>query len=93
MIFLVYLLMLFMLLQSPPQNFDESHLAACQHFISQGVPRVCRLVHEAVARCPLVINMSLSHRLSLESLEKLLWSVQTLLCEDSNTDPLHNIPR
>ncbi|KAF4526712.1 hypothetical protein B566_EDAN015682 [Ephemera danica] len=74
-------------------DLDESQLATCQSLITSGVPSICRVVASAVARCPLVTKANLGQHFTLEDIERMLWSVQTLLCEDPITDPLRNIPR
>ncbi|CAB3376380.1 Hypothetical predicted protein [Cloeon dipterum] len=68
---------------------EEAHLAPCQNFASAGVTLICKAVLAAVKNSDDVAALSLGQKVSLEKLEQVLWSVQTLLAEE---DPLQDLP-
>ncbi|XP_059485702.1 peroxisomal biogenesis factor 3 [Neocloeon triangulifer] len=70
-------------------SIGESHLQPCRHFASIGVAAVCSAVYDAVKKSEDVACLGLGHKLSLEKLEQVLWSVQNILAE---ADPLHDLP-
>ncbi|GBP79816.1 Peroxisomal biogenesis factor 3 [Eumeta japonica] len=60
---------------------QAKYLSLCHHFVSQGVGDLIRQIEKAVKR--VVGQVSLKKKITLQEVEQLFWSIQTILCTDS----------
>ncbi|KAG7309195.1 hypothetical protein JYU34_005122 [Plutella xylostella] len=72
------------LIDSPLQ---AKYLSLCHHFVSQGVEELVKQIERVVRR--VVEPVSLKKKITLQEVEQMFWSIQTILCTDSNeSDPV-----
>lgn len=68
-------------------NLQAQYLSLCHHFVANGVGDLIKQIEKAVKK--VVEPVPLKKKMSLQDVEQMFWSIQTILCSDSNTvDPV-----
>ncbi|XP_059051751.1 peroxisomal biogenesis factor 3 [Achroia grisella] len=68
-------------------DLQARYLSLCHHFVGQGVEDLVKQIEKAVKR--VVEPVSLKKKITLQEVEQLFWSIQTILCTDTaDGDPV-----
>lgn len=68
-------------------DLQAKYLSLCHHFVANGVEDLVRQVEKAVRR--VVEPVPLKKKITLQEVEQMFWSIQTILCTDSaEVDPI-----
>ncbi|XP_063617357.1 peroxisomal biogenesis factor 3 [Cydia splendana] len=67
-------------------DLQAKYLSLCHHFVSQGIEDFVKQIEQAVKR--VVEPVSLKKKITLQEVEQMFWSIQTILC----TDTVHGDP-
>lgn len=68
-------------------ELQAKYLSLCHHFVGQGVEDLVKQIEKAVKR--VVEPISLKKKITLQEVEQMFWSIQTILCTDtSDGDPV-----
>ncbi|CAK1593842.1 unnamed protein product [Parnassius mnemosyne] len=68
-------------------ELQAKYLSLCHHFVGQGVEDLVKQIEKAVKR--VVEPVSLKKKITLQEVERMFWSIQTILCTDtSEGDPV-----
>nr|XP_026497269.1 peroxisomal biogenesis factor 3 [Vanessa tameamea] len=68
-------------------ELQAKYLSLCHHFVGPGVEDLARQIERAVKR--VVEPISLKKKITLQEVEQVFWSIQTILCTDTNDgDPI-----
>lgn len=69
---------------------QAQYLSLCHHFVQNGVEDLIKQIESVVTR--VIEPVSLKAKLTLQNIEQMFWSIQTILCTDStNIDPVKQI--
>jgi peroxin-3 len=68
-------------------ELQAKYLSLCHHFVGQGVEDLVKQIEKAVKR--VVEPVSLKKKVTLQNIEQMFWSIQTILCTDTTEgDPV-----
>ncbi|XP_068619658.1 peroxisomal biogenesis factor 3 [Battus philenor] len=68
-------------------DLQAKYLSLCHHFVNQGVEDLVKQIEKAVKR--VVEPISLKKKITLQDIEQMFWSIQTILCTDTTDgDPV-----
>lgn len=68
-------------------DLQAKYLSLCHHFVGQGVGDLVKQIERAVKR--VVEPVSLKKKITLQEVEQMFWSIQTILCTDTTDgDPV-----
>ncbi|RVE50435.1 hypothetical protein evm_004972 [Chilo suppressalis] len=68
-------------------ELQAKYLSLCHHFVSRGVEDLAKQIEKAVKR--VVESVPLKKKVTIQDIEQMFWSIQTLLCTDSTEgDPV-----
>lgn len=68
-------------------ELQAKYLSLCHHFVGQGVVDLIKQIEKAVKR--VVEPVSLKKKITLQEVEQMFWSIQTILCTDTTDgDPV-----
>ncbi|CAG4959980.1 unnamed protein product [Colias eurytheme] len=68
-------------------NLQAKYLSLCHHFVGPGVEDLVKQIEKAVKR--VVDPISLKKKITLQEVEQVFWSIQTILCTDTTEgDPI-----
>ncbi|CAK1545692.1 unnamed protein product [Leptosia nina] len=68
-------------------DLQAKYLSLCHHFLGPGLEDLVRQVERVVKR--VVDPISLKKKITLQEVEQMFWSIQTILCTDTNEgDPV-----
>lgn len=68
-------------------ELQAKYLSLCHHFVGPGVEDLVKQIEKAVKR--VVEPISLKKKITLQEVEQVFWSIQTILCTDtSDGDPV-----
>lgn len=68
-------------------ELQAKYLSLCHHFVGPGVEDLSKQIEKAVKR--VVEPISLKKKITLQEVEQIFWSIQTILCTDTNDgDPI-----
>ncbi|OWR45486.1 peroxisomal biogenesis factor 3 [Danaus plexippus] len=67
-------------------ELQAKYLSLCHHFVGSGVEDLVRQIEKAVKK--VVESIPLTKKITLQEVEQVFWSVQTILCTDTNGDPV-----
>lgn len=68
-------------------ELQAKYLSLCHHFVGRGVEDLVKQIEKAVKR--VVEPVSLKKKITLQEVEQMFWSVQTILCTDTTEgDPV-----
>ncbi|XP_072933436.1 peroxisomal biogenesis factor 3-like isoform X1 [Epargyreus clarus] len=68
-------------------ELQAKYLSLCHHFVGQGVEDLAKQIEKTVKRA--VEPVSLKKKVTLQEVEQMFWSIQTILCTDTNDgDPV-----
>lgn len=71
-------------------NLQAKYLSLCHHFVGQGVEDLVKQIESVVKK--VVEPLSLKKKMTLQEVEQIFWSIQTILCTDaSHGDPVKNM--
>lgn len=73
-------------------NLQAQYLSLCHHFVSDGVTDLIKQIENAVKK--VVEPVQLKKKVTLQEVEQMFWSIQTILCTDSsNIDPVKQMTK
>ncbi|KAI5645779.1 peroxin-3 domain-containing protein [Phthorimaea operculella] len=68
-------------------NLQAKYLSLCHHFVGPGVEQLVKQIEQVVKR--VVEPVSLKKKITLQEVEQMFWSIQTILCTDTTEgDPV-----
>ncbi|KAG6456059.1 peroxisomal biogenesis factor 3 [Manduca sexta] len=68
-------------------NLQSKYLSLCHHFVGRGVEDLIKQIEKAVKR--VVEPVVLKKKITLQEVEQMFWSIQTILCTDTaDGDPI-----
>ncbi|XP_041982990.1 peroxisomal biogenesis factor 3 [Aricia agestis] len=68
-------------------ELQAKYLSLCHHFVGPGVEDLVKQIEKAVKR--VVDPISLKKKITVQEVEQIFWSIQTILCTDTeNGDPV-----
>lgn len=71
-------------------ELQAKYLSLCHHFVSQGVEDLVKQIEPVVKK--VVEPVSLKKKMTLQEVEQIFWSIQTILCTDTtHRDPIKNM--
>lgn len=71
-------------------DLQAKYLSLCHHFVGKGVEDLIKQIEKAVNQ--VVGPVSLKKKITLQEVEQMFWSIQTILCTDLNEgDPIRKM--
>lgn len=71
-------------------ELQSKYLSLCHHFVGNGVEDLVKQIEKAVKK--VVEGVSLKTKITLQDVEQMFWSIQTILCTDTNAgDPVRKM--
>ncbi|XP_050680425.1 peroxisomal biogenesis factor 3 [Leptidea sinapis] len=71
-------------------DLQTKYLSLCHHFIGPGIEDLVRQIEKTVKR--VVEPISLKNKITLQEVEQVFWSIQTILCTDTSAgDPVKKL--
>lgn len=71
-------------------NLQTKYLSLCHYFVGQGIEDLIKRIEKTVKR--VVEPVLLKKKITLQEVEQMFWSIQTILCTDTvEGDPLKNM--
>lgn len=70
-------------------DLQSKYLSLCHHFVGNGVEDLVKQIEKAVKK--VVEGVSLKSKITLQDVEQMFWSIQTILCTDASGDPVRKM--